>query len=88
MIVAATIVLSLALAFSSSFYLVGGFIFLSQCWLNNNFVVDIGGEGDVEMRQKDAHVEVIKVNEAFFDILVVVALAAFLKKKVDLLVNC
>ncbi len=64
---ATTIILSLALVFSSSFFLVGGFIFISWCWLNDDFFVEIGGEGDVETRQKDSHVEVVKVIEAFFD---------------------
>jgi hypothetical protein len=49
--------------------------------------VEIGRVGDVVTRQKDAHVKVFKVDEAFVDILAVVAPSAFLKKEVDLLVN-
>jgi hypothetical protein len=73
---AATVIFSVALLLPSFLFAWLRIIFFHQCRLHNSFV-EVWWEVDVEATQENVHVEVVEIDVAFDDVLVVVTSAAF-----------
>ena len=82
------VLFSITLALSLSRLLVGAVLFAWRGLRDRHFFVEVGRECHIEARQEDVHVEVLKVDKSFVNILAIVTAATLVQNHVHLFLDC